>query len=232
MSRIRRLFAKVGSLPAALLTPASDPRHAAVLAAQRQQEALALVRRTLGELLTVREGLVARSAALREGIVHAEQAARACLQGGHDEQARALLKQCFAAQAEAAALEQQAERVGAQAERLALSEGRLQAELEAFDARVGVLAARSGAAAAQQRTTAAIGRAALDLDDLQTLLDAVDRRAAETQSEAALADRMMEAGLLPDSDADDNFFNHRLAALEEQRFVDQRLAALKSTLGR
>jgi phage shock protein A len=162
--------------------------------------------------------------------VQGERAARACLQGGHDEQARALLKQCYAAEAEAAALEQQAERMGRQAERLALSEGRLQAELEAFEARVGVLAARSNAAAAQQRTTQAVGRAAQDLGDLQALLDAVERHAAETEGEAALADGMMEAGLLPDSSADDNFFNHRLARLEEQRFVDQRLAALKETL--
>ena len=60
----------------------------------------------------------------------------------------------------------------------------------------------------------------------------MERQASETQGEAALLDRLMDAGLVPDSDADDNFFNHRLAKLEEQRFVDQRLAALKATMGR
>lgn len=232
MSFLRRYFEKVVSLPAALLAPASDPRHAFVATAQRQQAALALVRRTLEELRAAQAHLEARSNALREGVAHGERAARACLHDGRDEQARALLKQCYAAEAEAAALEQQASRAGQQGQQLALSEQRLAAEVAAFEARLGVLAARSNAAAAQQRTTEAVGRAAQELGDLGVMLDQVEQQVSAAQGEAALVDRLMDAGLLPDSDADDNFFNHRLARLEEQRFVDQRLAALKATMGR
>ncbi len=211
----------------AVMAPAEDPRRVLPDAHERQRELLGSVRRARASVRASRKRLNARADLTRQRLPALEAQARTALVRGRDDLARVVLQHREVAAAELQALETQAAELGDKELQLGLLEQRLTSEIEAFLEREDLLEARQSAAAAQVHVSESLAAVAQELADFDLALEQSEATAEELETQAAVIDRMAEAGRLDDPDRLlEDLIERRLPGIDVSAAVENRLDAL------
>jgi phage shock protein A len=179
-----------------LLAPAPDPRSAVVAGAERLDETLARLRRSLAAIGAARLRLQQHAADVRTQLEALDTQARDNLAAGRTEAARLALERRTTGLAALEPLEAQVVAMEAEEQRLAANEQRLAARIESVRMRDDLLAARLSTAEAQLRISELMAGLTQDVGMLGGALEDAESRTGEMEARAAAIDHLVETGIL------------------------------------
>jgi phage shock protein A len=179
-----------------LLTPAPDPRSAVIAGAERLDDSLERLRRSLVAIGTARLRLQAHASEVRAQLEALEAQAREHLAAGRVEAAHLTLERRTLGLAALEPLEAQVVAMEAEEERLAANEQRLAARIEAMRMRDDLLAARLSTAEAQLRISELMAGLTHEVRELGGALEQAESRTGEMEARAAAIDHLVETGIL------------------------------------
>ena len=195
---------------------------------EEQLAALQELKRPLADVMAEQRGLEQRMATLRRAADDAEGAARAALQAGSEDRARAALEQKQAALRQLEPLEESAAALAAQAAKLRDYEARLKQRIEQFRTQQRML--KTGTAAAQAQVKAGAQLAGAGRGAAGEALRSAEERLADVQAKAEAKDMLLQSGVLADPLDKRSAVDSELSRLRSSNAVDAELESLKAKL--
>lgn len=215
-----------------MLDKFEDPRETLDYSYQRQLEMLQKVKRGVAEVTTSRKRLeIQRTKLLANIDKHASQA-KAALEAGRDDLARAALTLKAQEQAQLEQLEQQIAELQREQEKLIATEKRLAAKVEAFRSRKETIKAQYSAAEAQVKITEAVTGISEEMTDVGLALQRAEDKTETMRARAAALDELIEAGTLEDALESGDAIERELAGIKQQTSVEDELEALKAEVNK
>jgi phage shock protein A len=196
MPLFHTLKALAGRAFADLLAPAADPRSAVVAGAERLDETLARLRRSLTDVGAARVRLKRHATEMRARLEALDEQAREHVSAGRADAARLALERRAAGLTALEPLEAQVAAMDVEEQRLAASEQRLAARIEAVRMRDDLLAARLSTAEAQLRISELMAGLTAEVSALGGAMEAAETRTGEMEARAAAIDHLVETGIL------------------------------------
>lgn len=201
-----------------------------------QLDLLQRVRRGVADVSTSRKRVEIQIAQLRQQSVQLDDAARAAVADGKDDDARAALTRSSTLDRTIASLTEQHDGLRTEESRLEDSARDIQTRIEEFRLRKDTLTARQTAAEARSQINSATVGISSSMSDVGQAISAAEKRTRELEAHADAVDELVADGIISGPGSDEHStasFDSRFDKLigdtdEDQQSIDRRLDALKS----
>lgn len=203
-----------------------DHREELAHAYRQQVRLLEEMRRSVDEVVAAGHRLRQHAEQSEQRLAEFDARARAHLEAGREDLARAVLERKRLAMAQLDELEREIAELSREQEDLMRAEAELEAEVESLRVRSEVLQSQMASARAQARAREATAGLSDDFRSVATSVNEAERHVQELRARGATVDQMIDEGLLDPADPHGRF--ERQMQLSE---VDADLERLKRQLG-
>ncbi|MBX5437232.1 MAG: PspA/IM30 family protein [Alicyclobacillaceae bacterium] len=213
-----------------ILDRLEDPNATLDLSYEKMQEGLRNLRRSLADVVAEQKRVELQLNNLRAEVTRREQEARAALQAGREDLARAALERKQQAAAQVADLEAAHANIAAQVEKLKDAERRYQDRIDAFRTKKEVTKATYNAAKAQVRIGESITGISRELGDVGEALRRANDKAEQMMARAAAVEQLAADGTLEDVLDSRDPVERELDEIRRRSAVDEELNRLRAEL--
>jgi phage shock protein A len=205
-----------------------DPRETLDYSYKQQVEMLTRVRRGVADVATSRKRVELQMVSLQKEITKRTNQAKAALEQGREDLARAALQARGQLETQYDDLQTQYTSLQEQEEKLTLASQRLDAKVAAFRTRKETIKATYTAAEAQTRINEAFSGISEDMGDVGLAIQRAEDKTAQMQARAGAIDELLASGALEDHvGGGSDYIQAELDKLGASSGVDSQLEAMK-----
>lgn len=232
MGLMNRFSTVVKAKASKLLDQAEDPRETLDYSYEKQLEMLQKVRRGVADVTTSKKRLELQMSKLEASVEKLDGQARAAMQQGREDLARAALERKGGIQMQLQDLDGQRAALQGEQDKLVITEQKLTAKVESFRTKKETIKAQYTAAEAQTKIAESVTGISEDMADMGLSLERAEGKTEEMKARAGAMDELIESGALDDvTIGGKDSIEAELDKLSVTSGVEDELAAMRSELG-